>query len=64
MSELAESVNKFLDFNSFEILEWKWKISHEKAQEKAFWEYDDFNKTQSIESDFDKLIQNLWDKLE
>lgn len=63
MSELAESVNKFLDFNSFDILEWKWKISHEKALEKAFWEYNDFNKTQSIESDFDKLIQSLWDKL-
>lgn len=63
MSELAESVNKFLNFNSFDILEWKWKISHEKALEKAFCEYDDFNKTQSVESDFDKLIKNLWNKL-
>ena len=59
MSELAKSVNKFLNFNSFDILEWKWKISHEKALEKAFWEYEQFNKTQEIWSDFDKLVEKL-----
>lgn len=59
MSELAESVNRFLDFNSFDILEWKWNITHEQAEQKAFWEYNDFNRTQSIESDFDKLVKWL-----
>lgn len=59
MSELAESVNRFLDFNSFDILGWKWNITHEQAEQKAFWEYNDFNRTQSIESDFDKLVKWL-----
>lgn len=59
MSELAESVNRFLNFNSFDILEWKWNITHEQAEQKAFWEYNDFNRTQSIESDFDKLVKWL-----
>jgi len=57
MQELANSVNKFLDFNNFNILDWKWKVSHEKAQEKAFLEYGEFNKTQKIESDFDREIK-------
>jgi len=59
MAELAESVNKFLEFNNFEILDWKGKISHKKAEEKALGEYDAFNKTQHIESDFDKMIKKL-----
>jgi hypothetical protein len=57
MQELANSVNKFLKFNDFEILEWKWKISHKQAEEKAFWEYGEFNKTQKIESDFDREVK-------
>lgn len=56
MEKLAESVNKFLDFNNFKVLEWNWKISKKQAEEKAYNEYDEFNKTQKIISDFDKLI--------
>ena len=56
MQEIAESVNKFLSFNNFKILEGKGTISHQQAIEKASKEYDEFNKTQKIESDFDKLI--------
>lgn len=35
------------------------KISHAKALEKAYSEYEIFNKTQKISSDFDKFIQNI-----
>lgn len=40
-------------------IEDKGKISHEKAKQKAFTEYDEFNKTQLIESDFDREIKKL-----
>jgi hypothetical protein len=59
MKDLAESVNKFLEFNEFKILEDKGKISFKEAELKAFKEYDKFNKTQKIESDFDKLTKKL-----
>jgi hypothetical protein len=62
MQSLANSVNKFLEFNEYKILEDKGTISREKAQLKAFSEYDEFNKIQKIESDFDKEIQNILDK--
>ena len=57
MVELAESVNKFLEFNNFKTLDNKGKISHKQALKKAEYEYDIFNKTQKIESDFDKFIK-------
>jgi len=57
MENLAESVDKFLDFNEYEILEWFWKISSTEAKEKAISEYDEFNKTQKIVSDFDKILK-------
>ncbi len=62
MEDLANSVNKFLDFNEYEVLEGKDKISREKAEQKAFSEYDEFNKTQKIDSDFEKVIKGLKDK--
>ena len=60
MEKLAESVNKFLEFNEYKILDGKGKISHKQAEKKAFAEYDDFNKTQKIESDFDREIKKLF----
>lgn len=57
MEELAFSVNKFLEFNDFKVLDNKWKISHKEAEEKAFNEYEEFNRHQIIESDFDKQIK-------
>lgn len=57
MEQLAWSVNKFLDFNNFKILNNKGVISHEQAEQKAFTEYYEFNKTQGIESDFDREIK-------
>ncbi|HXK50630.1 MAG TPA: virulence RhuM family protein [Clostridiales bacterium] len=62
MEKLADSVNRFLEFNEYKVLEGKGKISHREAEEKAYSEYDEFNKTQLIDSDFDKEIRKLLDK--
>lgn len=62
MDSLSESVNKFLTFNEYEILEGKGKTSHQKAIDKADHEYDVFNKTQKIDSDFDKHIKRIQSK--
>ncbi len=59
MEQLAESVNKFLSFNEYKILNGKGKISKLQADKKAVKEYDEFNKTQKIISDFDKEIKKL-----
>lgn len=59
MEGLANSVDKFLNFNEFKILGGKGKITHKKAVSKAGLEYDDFNKTQKIISDFDKEVKRL-----
>ena len=59
MKDVSESVNKFLEFNEFKILEGKGKISHTQAKEKALKEYEEFNKIQKIESDFDKEMKKL-----
>jgi len=62
MKKLAESINEFLRFNKYEILDGKGKISHTKAENKACVEYDKFNKTQKIDSDFEKQIKKLKSK--
>ncbi|WP_339610147.1 virulence RhuM family protein, partial [uncultured Roseivirga sp.] len=61
MEGLAKSIDKFLNFNEFKILEGKGRISHSKALSKAGTEYDQFNKTQKIISDFDKEVKRLKD---
>lgn len=62
MEDLAKSVNKFLSFNEYKILQGKGQISHEKAEQKAIAEYDEFNKIQKIESDFDReVVKRLQD---
>jgi hypothetical protein len=61
MESLAESVNQFLEFNEYEILDGKGLASYNDAREKAFSEYEEFNKTQEIESDFDRHIKTLMD---
>lgn len=59
MEQLATSVNEFLSFNKYKILEGKGKVSKLQADKKAVKEYDTFNKTQKIISDFDKEIKKL-----
>lgn len=59
MEQLALSVNKFLAFNEYKVLEGLGKKSKKQAESKAFSEYNKFNKTQKIESDFDKMVKGL-----
>jgi hypothetical protein len=61
MEQFAASVNKFLSFNDYKILPNKGAISAEQAKTKAEQEYVIFNKTQRINSDFDKLIKGILD---
>ena len=63
MEGFADSVNKFLEFNEYRILEGYGKITRKQAEEKAFAEYEKFNKQQKIESDFDKDLKALQKKL-
>lgn len=62
MEQFAASVNKFLTFNDYKILPDKGKISAVQAKKEAEEEYDFFNKTQRIDSDFDKEVRGLLDK--
>ena len=59
MEEFSKSVNEFLAFRRYDILKDNGRISHKQALEKAYQEYDIFNKTQPIESDFDKMVKGL-----
>jgi len=62
MQQFAQSVNEFLNFRKFQILTDKGKVSKAQAEQKAIEEYDEFNKTQKILSDFDKEIKRLKEK--
>lgn len=62
MEQFAASVNKFLTFNDYKILPDKGKISAAQAKKKAEEEYDIFNKTQRIDSDFDKEVREMLEK--
>ncbi len=59
MEEFAASVNEFLAFRKYEILPNKGSISKAEADKKAEAEYEEFNKTQKIISDFDKELKRL-----
>lgn len=59
MEDFAKSVNEFLNFRHFKILEGKGSISKKIADKKAIAEYNEFNKTQKINSDFDKEIKKM-----
>ncbi|CRL60790.1 virulence RhuM family protein [Proteus penneri] len=57
MEAFAESVNKFLAFNEYQVLEGYGSVSRKIAEQKAHAEYEQFNKQQKIESDFDREIK-------
>lgn len=59
MEDFAKSVNEFLNFRRFNILEGKGRISKKDADKKAIAEYTVFNKTQTINSDFDKEVKRI-----
>ena len=60
MEQFAASVDKLLTFNDYKILPDKGRISAEQAKAKAESEYDIFNRTQRIDSDFDKELRGLF----
>lgn len=62
MEQFAASVNKFLTFNDYKILPNRGSISAAQAKAKAESEYDLFNPTQQIDSDFDKEIRGMLDR--
>ncbi|MBI2473740.1 virulence RhuM family protein [Candidatus Uhrbacteria bacterium] len=62
MAEFAQSVNKFLVFNEYRILDGKGMISMSQAEQKALEEYKEFNKIQKIESDFEKEVKKMMGK--
>lgn len=57
MKAFIESVDKFLDFNEYQILTNKGLISMTQAQKKAVNEYKTFNTQQKVISDFDKFVK-------
>lgn len=62
MGEFHTSINEFLAFRKYDILEGKGSISKKQAEKKAKAEYDEFNKHQKINSDFEKEIKKLLKK--
>lgn len=62
MEQFALSINEFLAFRKYDILRNKGSITKKKADEKAYIEYDEFNKTQKIVSDFDREIKKMMKK--
>ena len=61
MKQFASSVNEFISFRRYQILPDKGRISKAMADEKADAEYEIFNKTQKIDSDFDKEVRKMLD---
>ena len=64
MEEFAASINEFLAFRKYQILQDKGHVQKNVADEYARSEYDKFNKTQKIISDFDKAVKRLSRKQE
>ena len=62
MTEFSQSINEFLAFRKYDVLPNKGKITKQKADEKAEVEYEVYNKTQKIDSDFDKEVKKLLEK--
>ena len=59
MEQFAKSINEFLAFRKYKILYNKGTVSKADADKKAMAEYDMFNKTQRINSDFDREVKKL-----
>ncbi|MGL5040914.1 MAG: virulence RhuM family protein [Aeromonas sp.] len=59
MEIFADSVDKFLTFNEYQVLEGYGTISRQQAEQKAIAEYEKFNRQQRIESDFDREVKKL-----
>lgn len=62
MKDLANSLDKFIDFNEYKVLDNKGSICKAIADQKAKTEYDKYNKHQPIVSDFDKAVKSIKNK--
>lgn len=62
MEQFSASINEFLTFRKYKILPDKGKVSKQMALDKASSEYDEFNKTQKITSDFDREVKKLMER--
>ncbi len=62
MEQFAESINAFLEFRRYKILTNKGSISKNQADAKAIEEYNEFNKHQRIDSDFDKTVRKMLER--
>lgn len=62
MQQFAEVINAFLEFRQYKILQGKGSVSRVDAEHKAAEEYDIYNRTQKITSDFDKEVKKLLNK--
>mgnify|MGYP001167150205 FL=1 len=59
MSGMSEAVIRFLTFNDYKIIDGRGKISRSQALRKAYQEYEEFNKTQKIGTDFTRFIEEI-----
>lgn len=59
MNDCAKSIDNFLSFREYKILDGYGKVSMKDAKEIAGAEYDVFNKTQKIISDFDRQVKGI-----
>lgn len=57
MAQFADAVDKLLAFNNYKILNGLGNVSAIEAKHHAEAIYDEFNKTQKIESDFDRIVK-------
>ena len=64
MESFAASVDKFLAFNEYQILEGYGAVKRKQAELKAVAEYEKFNKQQHIQSDFDREVKKLLQRKE
>ncbi|MDP3387878.1 MAG: virulence RhuM family protein [Eubacteriales bacterium] len=62
MEQFSSSINEFLTFRKYKILPDKGRVSKQMALDKASTEYDGFNKTQKITSDFDREVKKLMER--
>lgn len=61
MEQFADSIDRFLEFREYKVLQGYGHVSMKQAQDKAGKEYDIFNKNQPILSDFDKAVKGIKD---
>lgn len=59
MDQFAKSVNEFIAFRRYQVLpdNARGKVARVDAEARALGEYEIFNRTQRIDSDFDKLVR-------